>query len=158
MPDFNLIPISGTIQNIQPVPRECCQSMVSVRDENGVQNFIISPETYVIGETQLRPGMSVTAFYDSSLPMPLIYPPQYRTVIIGRRDRNESIAVGYYRRGLVTGNETLRLNISRSTEIVSSNGQRFTCSLENRMVIVYYRMTTRSIPPQTSPDRIIVMC
>lgn len=54
--------------------------------------------------------------------------------------------------------QSLKLNIAPSTEIMTSNGQRFTCSLGGQLLVVYYSATTRSIPPQTTPRRIIVMC
>lgn len=158
MPDSNFIPVNGVVQSVRSISDECCQLMVAIVNENGLQNFVVSPETYVIGEVKLRPGMTVTAFYDASLPVPLIFPPQYHAVIIGRRNRNEMMSAGYFNNGMLEGNETIQLNISRATETVNSNGQQYNCSLEGRLLIVYYSTTTRSIPPQTTPRKIIVMC
>ena len=153
-----LVPVSGTIQNISPVSNDCCSQMVTLRTGNNIANFIISPATYVIQETRLRIGMNVTAFYDASLPVPLIFPPQYQAVIIGRKSPNETIYAGFFNNNLVAEDNSLRLNLSRSTEILTSNGQRFNCSPGGQLLIVYYSASTRSIPPQTTPRRIIVMC
>ena len=76
MPNPTFVPVSGTIQNISPMSNDCCSSMVSIRNNSGITNFVVSPSTYVVQETMLRPGMRVTAFYDASLPVPLIFPPQ----------------------------------------------------------------------------------
>lgn len=158
MANSTLIPVSGIIQSISPLNDDCCSQMVSLRTDEGIVNFTISPATYVIQEMRLRSGMSVTAFYDSSLPVPLIYPPQYQAVIIGRNTANENIYVGYFNENLVSEDNALQLNLSRSTEILTSNGQRFQCTPSDHLLIVYYTNTTRSIPPQTTPRRIIVVC
>ena len=153
-----LVPVSGNIQNISPVGSDCCSQMVTLRTGNTITNFVISPATYVIQETRLRIGMNVTAFYDASLPVPLIFPPQYQAVIIGRKSPNETIYAGFFNNNLVSEDNSLKLNLSRSTEVLTSNGQRFNCNPGGQLLIVYYTTTTRSIPPQTTPRRIIVMC
>ena len=158
MPTSNLVPINGTIQSISPLENDCCHQMVSIRDRSGINNFIVGPDTYIVGEMRLRPGMIVTAFYDASLPIPLIYPPQYQAVIITRRNPRESIYAGFFDENLTAEDHVLRLNISSSTEVVTSNGQQYPCSPAGQFLIVYYTTTTRSIPPQTTPRRGIVMC
>ncbi len=158
MPNSNLVPVNGIIQSVTPMENDCCSQMVSLRTDDGTVNFVISPATYVVQETRMRVGLPVTAFYDSTLPMPLIFPPQYQAVIISRRSPNETIYAGYFDENLVAEDGSLQLNLSRSTEIITSNGQRFTCNLGWQLLIVYYTSTTRSIPPQTSPRRIIVVC
>lgn len=156
MPTF--VPVTGIIQNISPMNNDCCNSMISIRNENGITNFVLSPATYVVQETQLRLGMRVTIFYDSNLPVPAIFPPQYQAVFITRLQPNETVFAGYFNDELVAEDNSLRLNIARTTEILTSNGQRFSCELGGHLLIVYYRNTTFSIPPQTTPRRIIVIC
>lgn len=154
----NLVMFIGKIQRIQPIDEECCSQMITIQNADGVFDFIISPETYVIDMVRLRLGMQVSAFYDANLPVPLIYPSQYQAVIIGRNFPNEKIYVGYFDKNLMAMDEQLKLNISRGTEIISSNGQPYLCSVGENILIVYYTITTRSMPPQTTPRKIIVMC
>ncbi len=59
---------------------------------------------------------------------------------------------------IVSADNTLRLNISPMTNILTVNGQRFTCSPRNMELLVYYTTSTFSIPAQTTPQKIIVMC
>lgn len=153
-----LIPVTGVIQNVSTFSEDCCEQQVTIRGSDGITNFITGPDTYVIGEVRLRPGMTVTAFYDASLPVPLIFPPRYQAVIIGRKNPSENIYTGYFDDTLTAEDNALKLNISRSTEVVTSNGQSYRCRPENKMLIVYYSETTRSIPPQTTPRKIIVLC
>ena len=102
--------------------------------------------------------MLVTAFYDSDLAIPLVYPPEYQAVIIGRKNANETIYAGWFDGDLLAVDQSLKLNVGPSTQIMTSNGQRFNCSLEGQLLIVYYSAATMSIPPQTTPRRIIVVC
>ena len=102
--------------------------------------------------------MTVAAFYDAQVPVPLIYPPQYRAVILGRKQPNETITVDYFDETLTNNDNTLKLNVSPATDIVGSNGQPFRCSLADRLLIVYYTNATKSIPAQIVPRKIIVMC
>lgn len=158
MDNLQLIPISGVVQRITRFSEDCCNQLVTIRNQDGESQLVISPETYVIDTVRLRIGMRVTAFYDGTQPAPLIFPPQYQALIIGRSNANETIAVGYFDETLLAADGSLQLNISYSTEIVTSNGQNYTCSVGGNVLIVYYRMTTRSNPPQTTPRKIIVMC
>lgn len=154
----SLTPINGIVQNVSSFGNNCCELQVSIRNTDGIHNFIVGPDTYVAGQSRLRPGMPVTAFYDTSLPIPLIFPPRYQAVIISRRNPRENIFAGYFDSNLTAEDDVLKLNIGRNTEIVTSNGQQFNCQPGEQMLLVYYSETTRSIPPQTTPRKVIVMC
>lgn len=151
------MPVKGTIINITR-GNDCCSQMISLRTGNGIVNFIVVPETLIIDSRQLRPGMEVTAFYDSSLPVPLIFPPRYRAQIITVPGRNEQVSLNFFDRNLLAGDQSLQLNLAGNTNIQTVNGQNFTCSPGNQTLLVYYSVTTRSIPPRTTPRRIIVLC
>ncbi len=151
----NLVPVVGVILNI--TGSGCCNQMISIRVEEGIVNFVISAETYVIDSRQLRPGMRVAAFYDKTLPVPMIFPPQYRAELITVLGRNELIALNFFNTELIAEDNSLQLNVSRNTEIQTINGQNFFCDIGNRPLLVYYTVTTRSIPPQTTPRRIVVL-
>lgn len=157
-PSTNYIGITGIIERISPVRSECCNQNISLRTMNGVVNFILSPGTYVTDNTPLRTGMRVTAFYDANMPVPLIYPPQYQAAFIGRTEPGETVTIAYFDNELLSEENQLRLNIAPGTRITTANGQRYNCNVGNNLLMVYYGASTRSIPAQTTPDRIIVFC
>lgn len=157
MADVNYMPVTGTILNLTR-GNDCCSQMMSIRSENGIVNFVVNQDTFVIDNRQLRPGMQVTAFYDSSLPVPLIFPPQYRAQIVTVVGRNEQVMLNYFDRNLLAADRSLRLNLGRNTMIQSVNGQNFNCRPGDHYLLVYYTITTASIPPQTTPRRVIVFC
>lgn len=153
----NYEPVIGTIVNVAR-GNDCCSQTISLRTENGIVNFVMGPETWVIDSRPLRAGLRVAAFYDASLPVPLIFPPQYQAKIITVLVRDEQIMLNEFDRNLTARDGSLQLNIAGNTAIETLNGQRVSCSLGGQTLLVYYTATTRSIPPQTSPRRIVVLC
>lgn len=153
----NLVPVIGTVLRIVS-ERDCCNHMMSLQTANGIVNFRINSETIVIDSRQLRIGMQVAAFYDSTLPVPLIFPPQYTAQLVTVIGRNEQVMINHFDNNLVSTDGALQLNIARNTAITSLNGQNVNCNLGNRNLLVYYTVTTRSIPPQTTPRKIVVLC
>ena len=71
---------------------------------------------------------------------------------------NYNVKVAYFNNQLVSSDGQLQLNLSPTTQILLINGQRFSRYPANRDLVVYYGPTTRSIPAQTTPYRIIVLC
>lgn len=150
--------IIGTIQNITRGP-SCCDMVISMQTTNRQPvNFILTADTIVIDNIRLRRGMRIAAFYDASLPVPAIFPPQYQAVFITLLRPNQTITLRFFDENLVAEDNSLRLNIGPLTNISTLNGQRFLCRPGNRELLVYYTVTTFSIPPQTTPQKIIVMC
>ncbi len=152
----NLTPVIGTIVNI--TDSDCCSRMLTIRAEEGVVNFIVDEQTWVIDCMQLRPGMRLAAFYDSSQPVPLIFPPRYRARLAAVLDRNQQIMLNYFNRALLAEDNSLQLNIAPNTRMQTINGQPFSCCIGGRTLLVFYTATTRSIPPQTTPEKVVVMC
>lgn len=153
-----LILLEGIVINVADTEEDCCTLRVSMRTEEGAVTILVAGETYVADNMRLRPGMRVAVFYDGSLPVPLIYPPQYKAVLIIRLQRGQYVAFNYFDRNLLAEDQSLQLNLANRTRIESANGQQFSCSPGNHVLLVFYGITTRSIPPQTTPDRIIVFC
>ena len=153
----NYKPEIGTIVNVMR-ENDCCSQTMTLRTDNGIVNFIITSDTKVIDNRQMRPGLWVAAFYDASLPVPLIFPPQYQAKLVTILGREEQIMLNEFDRNLTARDNSLQLNIAGNTNIETLNGQSVNCSLGNQTLLVYYTVTTRSIPPQTTPRRIVVLC
>lgn len=148
----------GTVADLSNIGDDGCTKMMMVRGVyKDIVNFVIQPDTYIIDQTKIKAGMPVKAFYDANAPAVLIYPPQYNAVVIAANVA-QNVVVDWFDKNLINKGQTLKLNISPKTEIVLENGQEFTGSLGNRNLIVMYSATTRSIPAQTTPDKIIVLC
>lgn len=151
------VPVRGTVIGVSK-GIDCCSQMMSLGTANGIVNFVVGAETQVIDSRRIRPGMQVTAFYDSSLPIPMIFPPQYQAQIVTAHSGSEQVMLSDFNNNLVASDGSLQLNIAGSTAVRTINGQNFTCSPGGRTLLVYYTNTTRSIPPQTTPRKIVVLC
>lgn len=157
MASTTYIPVTGIIMNIAG-GNDCCSQMMTLRTDSGIVNFVVGADTKVIDNRQLRTGMRVAAFYDSSLPVPLIFPPQYQAWLVTIVNRNETVTLDYFDRSLLAADQSLQLEIGVDTVMRTENGQIFTCAPGERMLLVYYSATTRSIPPQATPRKIVVLC
>ncbi len=149
--------ITGNILNIQ-TGSTCCITIITVRSGEETVNFVVTGDTEVIGSVRLRRGMRVAAFYDTTLPVPAIYPPQYHAELIAPLRPNQEAALNFFDQTLTAEDNSLKLNIGPMTRIETQNGQQFRCDPRNMDLLVYYTTTTFSIPPQTTPQKIVVMC
>ena len=153
----SLIPVIGTILSVRPQSGDCRNQMISITTNNGPVNVILSPDTTVVDSSLLRPGMQVVVYYDGNRPMPLIFPPQYQAVLAAILRRGEQVLLSRFDRNLIAQDQSLQLNIVPSTTIRTLNGQNTTCNLGGRDLMVFYSNTTRSVPPQTTPRKVVVM-
>jgi len=136
-----------------------CYKLMSVENGYGNSvNFVVSPTTYFVDHVMLAPGDMVTGFYDGNAAVPLIFPPQFRAIVMAKDSLYQNVKVDYFNNQLVSSDNNLKLNIAPWTQIVLENGQAFSKNPTNRKLIVIYGATTKSIPAQTSPYKIIVMC
>ncbi len=136
-----------------------CYQLMSVQNQDGeIVNFIVSPGTYFVNHEMLRVGDRVTGFYDANAPTPLIYPPRYQAIVMTRAVAYPNVKVDYFNATLTSSDNMLKLNLSPATQIVLENGQAFIGNPANHYLVVVYGPTTRSIPAQTTPEQIVVMC
>lgn len=151
------VPVTGLILSLTS-GNDCCSQILALQTEDGMIHFVIDTESRVIDCRQLLPGLRVTTFYDRSLPVPLIYPPQYHAKMITVLARGEQVMLSTFDNNFLAADHSLQLNIARNTETVTINNQPVNCDLRGQTLLVYYSTTTRSIPPQTTPRKIVVLC
>ena len=156
--------ISGTIISIDAFPTSTndsssCTLIIGVQSPNRDLNyFILEQNTYFVNHITLKKGDSITAFYDSTVPTPLIFPPRYRAVVIVPSLRHSFVKVDYFNKNLVSGDGQLKLNIGPRTRVLLPNNQTFLGNLGNQDLVVIYGPSTKSIPAQTTPIEVIVLC
>ena len=156
--------VTGTIVDMVPTRigdrrANGCMIFVSLEDTAGnTVNFIMTPATYVVDFETLSVGMMCTFWYAADAPMPLIYPPQYNAVAAAREKTERAVSVGYFNRSLVNEERTLQLNMDGSVDVRTTNNQYFQGSPANHNLVVVYEYSTRSIPAQTTPKLVVVLC
>ena len=156
--------LEGVVTSILPMQSASslqfgCGLMFEIQNRNRERfQVVVSPDTYVYNQEPLRQGDPILAFYDSMAPMPLIYPPQYRAVAVVKNRDGQQAALDYFNTDLTNTDRTLQLTPSSFTSVALQNGQQFTGSLANRLLLALYTVTTRSIPARTTPSHIVVFC
>ncbi|MGE7904555.1 hypothetical protein ACQKNS_09205 [Peribacillus sp. NPDC094092] len=138
---------------------EGCYKLFTIENELGsIVNFVVSTSTYFVDHEMVIVGDRVTGYYDGDLPAILIYPPQYQALVMVKDNPNQNVKVDYFNNQLVSNDGQLQLKLSPYTQILLTNGQLFSRYPGNRDLIVFYGPATNSIPAQTTPYRIIVLC
>ena len=162
---MNFYSFQGTVTEInefrigQNAETEGCFKLFTIEGGHGeTVNFVISPSTYFVDQQIVTIGDRVTGYYDGDAPVPLIYPPQYVALIIVRERNDLTVKVDYFNNQLVSRDGQLQVNLSPYIPILLKNGQPFSRNIANRNLIVIYGPSTKSIPAQTTPYKIIVWC
>ncbi len=156
--------IQGRIVSIEPTGfgnrrADGCMMFVGVEAMDGsMVNFMVTPATYVVDFTTLSEGMTATFFYRADVPVPLIYPPQYNAVVIAPQMQGTFVFVGRFNNSLVSDDQGLQLNMNNDVPMVTTNNQTFMGNIANHDLVVIYSITTRSIPAQTTPIKVVVLC
>lgn len=150
--------VTGTVMAVKEGSDGCCTKIISISDGGQEVQMAVSGRTVVVNDTMLRRGMRIAAFYDGNLPTPAVYPPLYQAELVTMLWRNQNVRLGYFDENLLAGDGSLQLNVDRQVKITTLNGQRYDCSPGNAELLVYYTAATLSLPPITTPQRIIVMC
>ena len=136
---------------------------------DNVINFNVSDDTLVYDKLGNKKSLSdikkddkITVFTGSYEPAVLMLPPQYTAnVIIIESETVSFVDVDTYLADtdtLTNAANTLSLNTDKDTKIVDKEDKAVENPvLENKDLIVFYTTSTRSIPAQTAPEKIVVL-
>lgn len=114
----------------------------------------------VLKVADLKKGQQVEAFYDKNKPMILIYPTTVtpELVIVKNADKYGEVKVSKFDKEFLSLDGKLQLNIGEDTKLVSQDGKSISKKeLANKELVVFYSATTRSIPAQTTPTKIMTL-
>lgn len=154
------IKIAGTIENVEK--REDA-TYYTVKENENTNVFVVNDETLVFDNTgkevKLQKGDQVTAYTYANKPMLMIYPPQYNPEVIIVETKEMGIAeVDFFNKELVNTDNTLKLNVGEETELLSLSGKKVKAKdLAEQHLLVFYTITTMSIPAQTPPSKVVVL-
>lgn len=112
----------------------------------------------VFNLNNLKESDSVTAYYNENNPMTMSLPPQTGAdvIVINREGINSKLS--YFNSQLIDANNELKLNMPENSKLVGSDNNILDNKhLENKNLLIFYSISTMSIPAQTTPDRIIII-
>ncbi len=157
----NFIKLTGTTSKIEQRTNETLYTLIEKQDD--LFAITVQNNTLVFDNTgkpvKLKEGMAFTAYVNKNKPMILIYPPQYTPeVVIIHTEAMGTAEIGIFDQDLVNQTNSLKLHVADQTEITNLVGDVLKQEdIVNKEVIVFYDITTRSIPAQTTPSKIIVL-
>lgn len=156
--EFSFGSFTGVVKEINDFTAIKGSKIISVEsEEGGPANFIVSKDTYIVNNAEIKVGSVITGYYNANAPMILIYPPQYNVEVVVVQSGDYNVKVDVFDEDLVSKDHSLQLNISNETEIILPDGTPFKGELANRKLVVIYGASTKSIPAQTTPTKIIVL-
>ena len=147
-----VVSIEPFMEDDEPVEGEY---FIKVEGEDGPAVFRQDWLTFVLGD-EIAVGDTITGYYEAGLPMIMIFPPQFPVRVIVNGEFT-NLAVDRFDEELVSFDGSLQLNIGDDTEIILQSGADFDGELTNRMLVVVYDISTRSIPAITTPSLIVVL-
>lgn len=150
--------LTGVVTEIVPFrDSDSIYRVVIEEHPEGPYSFTINEDTVFFTEDRPEVGDTVTGFYDVHAPMILIYPPQYTAVAMAVNPGDTNFFLGYFDQDLVDPDNTLMLIITEDTLVQLPDGQPYEGSLKHQVLAVMYGASTRSIPAQTRPEKVIVL-
>lgn len=158
---------TGTVKSIEEGNQGTIKVYLEDKD-NSPAYFVLTEQTYYVDDVKIEEGKEITGYYESGKPMILIYPPQYSIDIVAAKPADGFMKADKFDANLLSSDKQLKLNISTDTEIIWENNtqinwfkaptaEELQTVLTNRKMIVFYDFTTKSLPAQTTPYKIIVL-
>ncbi|KMY28416.1 copper amine oxidase [Lysinibacillus xylanilyticus] len=135
----------------------------TVKDGEQTNILEITKDTLVFDNTgkkvELKEGDKIVAYTFANKPQKLIYPPQFNPdVVIVETKEAGFVEVDYFFENLTNTYEMLKLNIGENTELLNTKGEKVsTKDLKEKNLVVFYTVSTKSIPAQTTPSKVIVL-
>jgi len=161
--------ISNTGKITEVADTEDGNKVFTMDNENGGLRFVVAPTTTIVDrETgsvitadKLTEGMEVAVIYGANAPMGMSMPPYMGqvTTVVANADKG-SISVGHFNDDLLNEKDLLQLNISEKTTIMTTLGTKSILSADDvkgKDAVVFYDITTRSIPAQTTPSLVLLL-
>ena len=110
---------------------------------------------------ELKAGVVEGVVYSANSPMGMSLPPYLGSVtaVVANADA-DNMMVGHFGDDLTDETNKLQLNISDETRILNMEGAKIKLSaadVKNRDALVFYDITTRSIPAQTTPSLVLLL-
>ncbi len=119
---------------------------------------------------EIKEGDEIIVYDNANKPMMLIYPPLYMPDVLIVNDKeihstatvDKFVVNGGDESSLINTSGTLVLNIGTDedskTEVVDLDGNKISrTELDGRDLCVFYSIATFSLPPQTPPEKIVVL-
>ncbi len=146
---------SGQIEEIWHDAEENLYGLYVRESEDRAAWLMVQEETFRHGPEPAT-GMQATGHYRTDIPMIMIYPPRYPVSVLLTGGQDLNVHVNLFDGDLVSADNTLQI-MGEAHPVTLPDGTPYGGGLENRALVVFYGSSTRSIPAQTYPERVVVL-
>lgn len=162
------------ISKIENISRDDKAVKFTVKDENGNESELIVNETLFVNledagiykdlssyeekVKKLEKGDEIVAFISNKAPMTRSIPPQVSPKLIATNpSKVYSVDLDYYMDNNIGAADRLVINGTDNCDIKTIDGDVYKEKISGHELLVLYKVSTRSLPPQTNPEIIRVM-
>lgn len=162
----NYVKATGVVQEIEKETNgirltiENEEKMIIILRINDDSLLFNSATTNQLKLADLKEGATVEAYYDKNKPMLLIYPTTVTPEIVIVKDDKDigEVKVSQFDKEFLSLDGELKLNIGEETPLFNQQGKAIEMKdLQGKELVVFYSITTRSLPPQTPPTKVIAL-
>ncbi|NLG25384.1 MAG: copper amine oxidase N-terminal domain-containing protein [Clostridiales bacterium] len=155
--DAAFISVGGIVTEIRVDEASGISYIALETDDQSPVVLVVSPDTYRAGG-EIAVDAAIAGWYDSQAPAPAIYPPQYGAIAVATGlPEGQFFIVDRFDAELVSSNGMLKLTLDDTVPVENRDGTVFDGELGGCVLAVYYGATTRSIPAQATPSRVVVL-
>ena len=142
---------------------------ILIDNENGGLRFMVSSGTTIVDREsgsyftldQLTDGMEVSVIYGATSPMGMSMPPFLGqvTAVVANADKG-GLFVGDFDENLLSKKGSLVINITEDTVIRNTTGTKNILTADDvkgKNALIFFDVTTRSIPAQTTPSFVLIL-
>ncbi|QEY21795.1 hypothetical protein D0S48_14555 [Psychrobacillus sp. AK 1817] len=147
----------NVILTVETEQKEPIVTVFTITNETLLYNSGTAKE---IEKKEFVKGQRIEAYYDKTKARTMIYPAQISPeLIIAHDGKNVGFTkVGVFDEKLTSEDNQLKLNLSKETLVVNKDGESIDQkNLVGNELIVFYKTSTRSIPAQTIPNKVVVL-
>ena len=176
---------TATTENVKPAPEETSNMLVSgtvvsvvvgaeyntveITNDTGGMVFHMKKTVFVVDQgaskllslDAIKKGMKITVVLDKMAPMTMSLPGQTSGAVgVVITSEMGSIDLSIYNGDLVNLENTVKLNIHSTTQIVHEKGLKMIFGAEDLKgaeCLVLYSVATFSIPAQTTPEFVVIL-
>lgn len=153
---------TGTITEVR-------ENSILVQEKENEENFMVFNTTEhvlllddstkdTINADSFEVGQEVTAFYPENAPMALSFPAIMTPDVLVRHSSEQAgfVHVATFDETLTSSDGQLKIILGAGMSLVDRDNKPV-ASLAHKTLVVFYTTSTRSIPAQTTPQKIIVL-
>lgn len=164
----NFVKASGVITKVEEKEDTVTLTVETADKEPQITFYNLTSETMVyssgttkkLEKSAFQKGQKIDAYYDKDKPMIMIYPPQISPELVIVHDDKTfgSVKVGKFDEELRSLDNELKLKVDNETILENTEGEKVERQdLSGKELIVFYTMSTKSIPAQTNPSKIVAI-